>query len=133
VVNMTNRIEQFERMYMDIAHIVSQLSRCNRKKVGAIIVKDGNIVSFGYNGTPTGFCNECEENDVTKDEVIHAEMNAILKAGTKTQGATMYVTMSPCIECAKIIKQSGLKCVVYDELYRDTKALQKLKINYRQI
>ena len=130
---MTNRIEQFERMYMDIAHIVSQLSRCNRKKVGAIIVKDGNIVSFGYNGTPTGFCNECEENDVTKDEVIHAEMNAILKAGTKTQGATMYVTMSPCIECAKIIKQSGLKCVVYDELYRDTQTLQKLKINYRQI
>lgn len=130
---MTNRIEQFERMYMDIAHIVSQLSRCNRKKVGAIIVKDGNIVSFGYNGTPTGFCNECEENDVTKDEVIHAEMNAILKAGTKTQGATMYVTMSPCIECAKIIKQSGLKCVIYDELYRDTQALQKLKINYRQI
>lgn len=130
---MTNRIEQFEQMYMHIAHIVSQLSRCNRKKVGAIIVKDGNIVSFGYNGTPTGFCNECEENDVTKDEVIHAEMNAILKAGTKTQGATMYVTMSPCIECAKIIKQSGLKCVVYDELYRDTQALQKLKINYRQI
>lgn len=130
---MTNRIEQFEKMYMDIAHIVSQLSRCNRKKVGAIIVKDGNIVSFGYNGTPTGFCNECEENDVTKDEVIHAEMNAILKAGTKTQGATMYVTMSPCIKCAKIIKQSGLKCVVYDELYRDTQALQKLKINYRQI
>lgn len=130
---MTSRIEQFEQMYMDIAHIVSQLSRCNRKKVGAIIVKDGNIVSFGYNGTPTGFCNECEENDVTKDEVIHAEMNAILKAGTKTQGATMYVTMSPCIECAKIIKQSGLKCVVYDELYRDTQALQKLKINYRQI
>lgn len=130
---MTNRIEQFEQMYMDIAHIVSQLSRCNRKKVGAIIVKDGNIVAFGYNGTPTGFCNECEENDVTKDEVIHAEMNAILKAGTKTQGATMYVTMSPCIECAKIIKQSGLKCVVYDELYRDTQALQKLKINYRQI
>lgn len=130
---MTNRIEQFEKMYMDIAHIVSQLSRCNRKKVGAIIVKDGNIVSFGYNGTPTGFCNECEENDVTKDEVIHAEMNAILKAGTKTQGATMYVTMSPCIECAKIIKQSGLKCVIYDELYRDTQALQKLKINYRQI
>ena len=130
---MTNRIEQFEKMYMDIAYIVSQLSRCNRKKVGAIIVKDGNIVSFGYNGTPTGFCNECEENDVTKDEVIHAEMNAILKAGTKTQGATMYVTMSPCIECAKIIKQSGLKCVVYDELYRDTQALQKLKINYRQI
>lgn len=130
---MTNRIEQFERMYMDIAHIVSQLSRCNRKKVGAIIVKDGNIVSFGYNGTPTGFCNECEENDVTKDEVIHAEINAILKAGTKTQGATMYVTMSPCIECAKIIKQSAIKCVVYDELYRDTQALQKLKINYRQI
>ena len=130
---MTNRIEQFEQMYIDIAHIVSQLSRCNRKKVGAIIVKDGNIVSFGYNGTPTGFCNECEENDVTKDEVIHAEMNAILKAGTKTQGATMYVTMSPCIECAKIIKQSGLKCVVFDELYRDTKSLQKLKINYRQI
>ena len=63
-----SRSEQFERMYMNIAYEVAQLSRCNRKKVGAIIVKDGNIVSFGYNGTPSGFCNECEENDVTKDE-----------------------------------------------------------------
>lgn len=130
---MTSRSEQFERMYMNIAYEVAQLSRCNRKKVGAIIVKDGNILSFGYNGTPRGFCNECEENDVTKDEVIHAEMNAILKAGKDAQGATMYVTMSPCIQCAKIIKQSALKCVVFDELYRDTQALQKLKINYRKI
>lgn len=130
---MTSRSEQFERMYMNIAYEVAQLSRCNRKKVGAIIVKDGNIVSFGYNGTPRGFCNECEENNVTKDEVIHAEMNAILKAGKDAQGATMYVTMSPCIQCAKTIKQSGLKCVVFDELYRDTQALQKLKINYRKI
>ena len=118
---------------MNIAYEVAQLSRCNRKKVGAIIVKDGNILSFGYNGTPRGFCNECEENDVTKDEVIHAEMNAILKAGKDAQGATMYVTMSPCIQCAKIIKQSALKCVIFDELYRDTQALQKLKINYRKI
>ena len=130
---MTSRSEQFERMYMNIAYEVAQLSRCNRKKVGAIIVKDGNILSFGYNGTPRGFCNECEENDVTKDEVIHAEMNAILKAGKDAQCATMYVTMSPCIQCAKIIKQSGLQCVVFDELYRDTQALQKLKINYRKI
>ena len=105
---------------MNIAYEVAQLSRCNRKKVGAIIVKDGNILSFGYNGPPSGFCNECEENDVTKDEVIHAEMNAILKAGKDAQGATMYVTMSPCIQCAKIIKQSALKCVVFDELYRYT-------------
>jgi len=120
-------------MYMDIAHIVAKLSRCNRAKVGAIIVKDGNIISFGYNGTPTGFCNECEENDVTKDEVIHAEMNAILKAGINAQGATMYVTMSPCIQCSKIIKQSGLECVIFDNLYRDTQGLDKLKINYRQL
>jgi len=127
------RSEQFDVMYMDIAHIVSKLSRCNRAKVGAIIVKDGNIISFGYNGTPTGFCNECEENDVTKDEVIHAEMNAILKAGINAQGATMYVTMSPCIQCSKIIKQSGLECVIFDNLYRDTKGLDKLKINYRQL
>lgn len=128
-----SRSEKFERMYMNIAYEVAQLSRCNRKKVGAIIVKDGNIISFGYNGTPGGFCNECEENDVTKEEVIHAEMNAILKAGKDAQGATMYVTMSPCIQCAKIIKQSGLECVVFDELYRDTQALRKLKINYRKI
>lgn len=127
------RSEQFDVMYMDIAHTVSKLSRCNRAKVGAIIVKDGNIISFGYNGTPTGFCNECEENDVTKDEVIHAEMNAILKAGINAQGATMYVTMSPCIQCSKIIKQSQLECVVFDNLYRDTQGLDKLKINYRQL
>lgn len=130
---MTSRIDQFERMYMNIAHEVSTLSRCNRKKVGAIIVKDGNIVAFGYNGTPRGFCNECEENDITLDEVIHAEMNAILKAGKDAQGATMYVTMSPCMQCAKIIKQSALKCVVFEELYRDTTSLQKLKINYKQL
>ena len=127
------RSEQFDLMYMDIAHIVSKLSRCNRAKVGAIIVKDGNIISFGYNGTPTGFCNECEENDVTKDEVIHAEMNAILKAGINAQGATMYVTMSPCIQCSKIIKQIGLEFVIFDNLYRDTQGLDKLKINYRQL
>lgn len=130
---MMTRSEQFDKMYMDIAHIVAKLSRCNRAKVGAIIVKDGNIISFGYNGTPTGFCNECEENDVTKDEVIHAEMNAILKASINAQGATMYVTMSPCIQCSKIIKQSQLECVVFDNLYRDTQGLDKLKINYRQI
>lgn len=128
-----SRSEQFERMYMNIAYEVAQLSRCNRKKVGAIIVKDGNIVSFGYNGTPSGFCNECEEKDVTKDEVIHAEMNAILKAGKDTKGATMYVTMSPCVECAKIIKQSGIDNVVFCELYRYTDALDKLKINHKQI
>jgi len=127
------RSEQFDMMYMDIAHIVAKLSRCNRAKVGAIIVKDGNIISFGYNGTPTGFCNECEENNVTKDEVIHAEMNAILKAGINAQGATMYVTMSPCIQCSKIIKQSGLECVIFDNLYRDTQGLDKLKINYRKL
>lgn len=130
---MKSRSEQFERMYMNIAYEVATLSRCNRKKVGAIIVNSGNIVAFGYNGTPSGFCNECEENDVTKDEVIHAEMNAILKAGKKTKGATMYVTMSPCVQCAKIIKQSGIESVVYDELYRHTDSLDKLKINYRQI
>ena len=127
------RSEQFERMYMNIAYEVAQLSRCNRKKVGAIIVKDGNILSFGYNGTPRGFCNECEENDVTKDEVIHAEMNAILKAGKDAQGATMYVTMSPCIQCAKIIKQSNIHLVIYDELYSNTEGLGKMKINHKKL
>lgn len=128
-----NRSEQFDTMYMNIAHEVAQLSRCNRAKVGAIIVKDGNIVSFGYNGTPSGFCNECEDNDVTKDEVIHAEMNAILKAGKNALGSTMYVTMSPCIQCSKIIKQSGLECVIFKHLYRDTQGLDKLKIKYKKI
>jgi dCMP deaminase len=96
-------------------------------------VKNGNIISFGYNGTPRGFCNECEENDVTKDEVIHAEMNAILKAGNDASGAILYVTMSPCVECAKIIKQSGIRLVVYKELYRNLDGLNKLKINHKQI
>ena len=127
------RDEQFERMYMNIAYEVAQLSRCNRKKVGSIIVKDGNILSFGYNGTPSGFCNECEDNDVTKDEVIHAEMNAILKAGKDAQGATMYVTMSPCIQCAKIIKQSNIHLVIYDELYSNTEGLNKMKINHKKL
>jgi dCMP deaminase len=130
---MMTRSEQFDVMYMDIAHTVSKLSRCNRAKVGAIIVKDRNIVAYGYNGTPSGFCNECEENDVTKDEVIHAEMNAILKAGINAQDATMYVTMSPCMQCSKIIKQSGIRNVVFETLYHDTKGLDKLKINHRQI
>lgn len=116
-------------LYMSLAHTVSEMSHCKRKKVGALIVKDGNIMSFGWNGTPPGFENRCEDGDVTKLEVIHAEQNALSKAAASTVstvGATMFVTVSPCEYCAKSIIQSGIKRVVYQEEYRDSWALQFL-------
>lgn len=107
-----------------------KLSHCNRKQVGALIVKDRMIISDGYNGTPTGFENTCEdENGLTKWYVLHAEANAILKVAGSTQsarGATLYITMSPCRECSKLIYQAGITKVVYRDAYKDDTGLQFL-------
>lgn len=109
----------------------STLSCCTRKKVGALIVKDGTIISDGFNGTPKGFNNECEDCDGnTHWYVLHAEANAILKVARSTQnveGATLYVTVSPCKDCTKLIIQSGIKRVVYAEDYREISNLQILR------
>ncbi len=108
-----------------------QLSHCHRKKVGAIIVKDRMIISDGFNGTPTGFENACEDEDgYTKWYVLHAEANAISKVASSTQsceGATLYITLSPCRECSKLIHQSGIKRVVYQKIYKDDSGLQFLE------
>jgi dCMP deaminase len=122
-------MDKLDKVYMEIAKTVATLSHCTRSKVGAIIVKSGNIISFGYNGTPSGMENECEENNVTKEEVIHAEMNSILKAaksGNAVEGSTLYLTLSPCKNCCKLIIQSGIKRVVYLEDYRDTTPIEFL-------
>lgn len=107
-----------------------QLSYCHRKKVGAIIVKDRMIISDGYNGTPTGFENDCEDEEgYTKWYVLHAEANAISKVASSTQsceGSTLYITLSPCRECSKLIHQSGIKRVVYQKVYKDDSGLQFL-------
>ncbi len=118
---------------MNIVHEIAKLSRCNRAKVGALIVKDNNIISYGYNGTPSGFCNNCEQNNITLNEVIHAECNAIIKAGNKSYGAELFLTLSPCFECCKLIKQAGIKKVYFKEQYRDLSGLIKLQIDYEKI
>ncbi len=122
---------KFDRAYMRMAAVWAELSHCNRKKVGALIVKDRKIISDGYNGTPTGFENACEdENNQTKWYVLHAEANAILKIAASTQsceGATLYVTMSPCRECSKLIHQAGIRRVVYRHGYSDTEGLDFLR------
>ena len=153
--------KRLNTVFLNIAKEVSTLSHCVRAKVGCVIVKDGNVISFGYNGTPTGMDNCCEdklrmngdeggwlepetieaqypfEDDhgryrlFSKPEVLHAESNAILKAakmGFSTNEATMYLTLSPCIDCAKLILQSGIKKVIYSELfYRDNGSVEFLK------
>lgn len=114
--------DRLDRVYVNVAKEVATLSHCVRSKVGAVLVKDGNIISFGFNGTPSGMDNCCEENNVTLPQVIHAEVNAILKAaktGNSVDGSTLYLTLSPCMNCAKLILQSGIKRVVYLEAYRD--------------
>ena len=110
-----------DERYMRMAAIWAENSYCKRRKVGALIVKDKMIISDGYNGTPSGFENVCEDNNVTKPYVLHAEANAITKlarSSNNSEGSTLYVTASPCIECAKLIIQSGIKRVVYAEKYR---------------
>ena len=127
---------------MQVAYQFAKLSYAERRKVGSVIVKDEQIVSFGYNGTPRGFDNSCEEinysyniegddgYEVTKPEVLHAESNALAKLAKSTMssdGADLYVTMSPCYQCSKLIIQSGIKNVFYSEEYRDASGLELLK------
>lgn len=117
-------------LYLDLAERVAKESYCKRLQVGAIIVKDGNIISFGYNGTPSGMPNKCEESDVTFSYVLHAESNAITKAcksPISTEGATMYITHSCCLECAKLIIQSGIKKVYFMHKYRDESGIKLLQ------
>ena len=113
---------KFDQRYLDMARIWAQNSYCQRRQVGALVVKQGMIISDGYNGTPSGFENVCEdETGVTKPYVLHAEANAITKlarSNNNSDGATIYITASPCIECAKLIIQAGIKRVVYGEKYR---------------
>lgn len=122
---------KYDKAYLRIAREWSKLSHCKRKQVGALIVKDRMIISDGYNGTPTGFENPCEDEEgYTKWYVLHAEANAILKVAGSTQscrGATLYITMSPCKECSKLIHQSGIKRLVYSIDYKDNSGLEFLK------
>ena len=118
---------QFDKSYLSMAGVWAENSYCQRRKVGARIVKDRMIISDGYNGTPCGFENVCEdENGITKPYVLHAEANAITKvakSNNSSDGATLYVTAAPCVECAKLIIQSGIKRVVYRDAYRVTDGL----------
>lgn len=115
-------MEKYDSRYIEMASVWARNSYCKRRQVGALIVKDRMIISDGYNGTPSGFENICEdENGVTKPYVLHAEANAIskvAKSGNSSEGATLYVTASPCLECAKLIIQSGIRRVVYRDEYR---------------
>lgn len=120
-----------DQRYMRMALIWAENSYCKRRQVGAILVKDKMIISDGYNGTPSGFENICEdENNVTKPYVLHAEANAITKvarSNNSSEDATLYVTSSPCIECAKLIIQAGIKRVVYTDSYRLSEGAELLK------
>lgn len=122
---------KYDSAYLKMAETWGQLSYCERKKVGALIVKNRMIISDGYNGTPSGFENVCEDEDhYTKWYVLHAEANAILKVAASTQsckGATLYITLSPCKECSKLIHQSGIVRVVYSRAYKDVTGLDFLK------
>jgi len=122
---------QFDLHYLEMARIWSQNSYCERRKVGALMVKDRMIISDGYNGTPRGFENVCEDEEGhTKSYVVHAEANAITKvarSNNSSEGATIYITASPCIECAKLIIQSGIVRVVYSDDYRLQEGIELLK------
>ena len=128
--NIDKKQLELDRRYIRMAGIWAENSYCQRRKVGCLVVKGNMIISDGYNGTPSGFENVCEdENNVTKPYVLHAEANAITKiarSGNSSEGATMYVTASPCIECAKLIIQAGIKRVVYSEKYRLEDGLELL-------
>ena len=130
---MTEEQKQYnlDIRYLRMARIWAENSYCERRKVGALVVKNQMIISDGYNGTPSGFENICEdENNVTKTYVLHAEANAITKIARSSNsscGATMYITASPCIECAKLIIQAGIKRVVYSEQYRLQDGINLLK------
>lgn len=120
-----------DRRYLRMARIWSENSYCHRRKVGALLVKDKMIISDGFNGTPSGFPNVCEDDsDTTFPYVLHAEANAITKvarSNNSSEGSTLYVTASPCLECSKLIIQSGIRRVVFSELYRITDGLDLLR------
>lgn len=122
---------QYDIAYLRMAQEWSKLSYCERRQVGALIVKDKMIISDGYNGTPTGFENICEDDEgLTKWYVLHAEANAISKVASSTQsckGATLYITMSPCQECSKLIHQAGISRLVYHQGYRDNSGVKFLR------
>ncbi len=126
-----NKQDLLDRRYLRMAAIWAENSYCKRRKVGAIIVKDSMIISDGFNGTPSGFENVCEdESGVTKPYVLHAEANAITKvsrSNNSSDGATLYITASPCVECSKLIIQAGIRRVVFNEIYRITDGLDLLK------
>ena len=126
-----DKTKKYDIAYLKMAETWGKLSYCKRRQVGAIIVKNRMIISDGYNGTPTGFENVCEdEENYTKWYVLHAEANAILKVASSTQscdGATLYVTLSPCRECSKLIHQSGISRVVYSEAYKDLSGVESDK------
>ncbi|TXC85148.1 deoxycytidylate deaminase [Luteibaculum oceani] len=123
--------DRFDRAYLKMAQEWGQLSHCNRKKVGALLVKEGMIISDGFNGTPSGFPNDCEdENYETHWYVLHAEANAITKvakSGNSAKHATLYITLSPCKECSKLILQAGIKRVVFRTKYKDSSGLDFLE------
>ena len=122
---------RYDKAYLKMAFEWANLSYCQRKKVGAIIVKNRMIISDGYNGAPTGFENNCEDEEGnTKWHILHAEANAILKCATSTQsaeGATLYITLSPCKDCSKLILQAGIKRIVYIDQYKDISGLEFLE------
>ena len=124
-------MDKFDRRYLEMASVWARNSYCKRRQVGALLVKDRMIISDGYNGTPSGFENQCEDvNGVTKPYVLHAEANAITKvakSGNNSAGATLYITDSPCMECAKLIIQSGIRRVVYADEYRLTDGIDLLR------
>ena len=122
---------KFDQRYLEMARIWAKNSYCTRRQVGALVVKNNMIISDRYNGTPSGFENVCEDdNGITKPYVLHAEANAITKlarSSNNSEGATIYITASPCIECAKLIIQAGIKRVVYGEKYRLTDGIELLE------
>jgi len=126
----TLKDRKMDRVYLEMAKVWATNSYCERMKVGSLIVKDKSIISDGYNGAPTGFPNVCEDaSHVTLPHVLHAEANAITKLAKSTQssdGSTLYVTVSPCFECSKLIIQSGIKRLVFQELYRKLESLKFL-------
>jgi dCMP deaminase len=128
---MTEKQKQFDLSYLEMARVWAKNSYCIRRKVGALIVKNKMIISDGYNGTPSGFENVCEDEEgLTKAYVLHAEANAITKvakSSNSSDGSTLYVTAAPCIECAKLIVQAGIKRVVYQDDYRVMDGIELLK------
>jgi dCMP deaminase len=130
-IEKINKENRYHKKYLEIAQKISELSYANKKKVGSIIVKNSVIISDGYNGTPNGFENECEDLDGnTKWYTLHAEANAITKlvknGGISAEGSTLYITLSPCKECSKLILQSGINKVIYLEEYRDKSGINFL-------